>query len=135
MTDRALRFAMTLSPDVLAVHLLRLSGPDEEEDLVAIRERFTREVTDPLEAAGIVPPRLMLVPAPYREIDGPLLGVVEKIDAATPGRSVAILIPELVLRHWWQRLLHGRRAARLRTALLAHAGPRLMVVTSPWRLR
>ncbi len=135
MTDRALRFAMTLSPDVLAIHLLRLSGPDEEEDLSAIRERFRQEVTEPLERAGVTPPRLMLVPAPYREIDGPLLEVVEKIDAATPGRSVAILIPELVLRHWWQRLLHGRRAARLRTALLAHAGPRLMVVTSPWRLR
>lgn len=135
VTDRALRFAMTLSPDVLAIHLLHLSGPDEEEDLRAIRQRFDLEVTQPLEAAGVTPPRLMLVPAPYREIDGPLLDVVEKIDAATPGRSVAILIPELVLRHWWQRLLHGRRAARLRSALLAHAGPRLMVVTSPWKLR
>ncbi len=132
MTDRALRFAMTLSPDVLAVHLLRLEGPDEEENLAAVRERFEREIAAPLEAAGETPPRLMMVPAPYREIHGPLLELVEKIDAATPGRSVAIIIPELVLRHWWQRLLHGRRAAQLRTALMEHAGPRLMVVSSPW---
>lgn len=133
MTDRALRFAMTLSPDVFAIHLLRLDGPDEDEDLAAIRERFQEEIAGPLEAVSIRPPRLMLIPAPYREPQGPLLELVDKIDADTPGRSVAILIPELVIRHWWERVLHSRRAARLRTALLESAGPRLMVITSPWK--
>jgi len=133
MTDRALRFAMTLSPDVVAVHLLRLEGPDASQDGTAIRERFEREVAGPLEAAGETPPRLMMIPAPFREIHGPVLELVEKIDEATPGRSVAIIIPEFVPRRWWQRLLHGRRAARLRSALMEHAGPRLMVVSSPWR--
>ncbi|WP_375397998.1 APC family permease [uncultured Sphingomonas sp.] len=133
LTDRALRFAMTLSPDVLAVHLLRLGGPEQEEDVRAIHARFDEEVAAPLIAAGRAPPRLVLVPAPYREIEGPLLELVDRIDNDTPGRSVAILIPELVLRHWWQRLLHSRRSAKLRNALLAHAGPRLMVISSPWR--
>jgi len=136
MTDRALRFAMTLSPDVVAVHLLRLEGPDEAaEDLPELRDQFAREVAEPLTRAGLKVPRLMLIPAPYREIQGPLLRLVEKIDADTPGRSVAIIIPELVTKHWWQALLHGRRAAQLRAALLEHAGPRLMVVTSPWKSR
>ncbi len=133
MTDRALRFAMTLSPDVLAVHLLRLRGPEADEDMAAMKDAFERDIRVPLAAAGLTPPRLVMVPAPYREIEGPLLELIDKIDAETPGRSVAILIPELVLRHWWERLLHSRRAARLRAALLAHAGPRLMVVASPWR--
>ncbi|RST31251.1 APC family permease [Sphingomonas ginkgonis] len=133
ITDRALRFAMTLSPDVLAVHLLRLEGPNHEEDIAAVRDRFEREISGPLERAGAATPRLMMVPAPFREIHGPLLELVEKIDEATPGRSVAIIIPELVPRHWWQKLLHGRRAAQLRTALMEHAGPRLMIVSSPWR--
>jgi amino acid transporter len=133
MSDRALRFAMTLSPDVVAIHLTGLSGPDEEEDLARLRAEFERDIAAPLTAAGETAPRLMMVPAPYREIDGPLLELVAKIDAATPGRSVAIIIPELVLRRWWERLLHGRRSARLRDQLMAHAGPRLMVVSSPWR--
>ncbi|UYY58481.1 APC family permease [Sphingomonas sp. S2-65] len=133
MTDRALRFAMTLSPDVVAVHLLRLKGPEQEEDLRGIRERYEAEVAAPLTAAGMTPPRLMLVPAPYREIDGPLLDLVAKIDEATPGRSVAILIPERVHRRWWAHILHSRRADRLRAALMEHAGPRLMIVTAPWR--
>ena len=134
MTDRALQFAMTLSPDVVAVHLLRLAGPEcEEEDVAGLRDAFEREIGAPLRAAGRDPPRLVQIPAPYREIEGPVLDLVERIDAATPGRSVAILIPEQVLGHWWERLLHSRRAQRLRSALLAHAGPRLMVVTAPWR--
>ena len=75
----------------------------------------------------------MLIPAPFREIHGPLLELVDKIDADTPGRSVAIIIPEYVPRRWWHRAMHGRRAGHLRRALLDHAGPRLMIVTSPWR--
>jgi amino acid transporter len=134
MTDRALRFAMTLSPDVIAVHLLALGGPEEQEDDVAARRTaFDKEIVGPVEAAGLTPPRLIQVPAPYRDIAGPLLELVERIDADTPGRSVAILIPELVLRRWWERLLHSRRAAKLRATLLERGGPRLMVISSPWR--
>ena len=133
MSDRALRFAMTLSPDVIAVHLLKLAGPEAEVDMRGLRDAFEREIAAPIAGQGLIPPRLMMIPAPYREIAGPVLELVDKIDADTPGRSVAILIPQLVLRHWWERLLHGRRAARLRAALLAKAGPRLMIVTSPWQ--
>lgn len=133
MSDRALQFAMTLSPDVIAAHLLRLDGPDSEEDGRAIRRRWRTQVEAPLHAAGRTAPRLVLLPAPFREIQGPLLEFIEKLDAETPGRSVAVLIPELVLTHWWERLLHVRRAEHLRTALLAHGGPRLTVVISPWR--
>ena len=133
MTDRALGFAMTLSPDVIAVHLLRLGGPEETDGIAARRDAFEREVAEPVRAAGRPAPRLIQIPAPYRELQEPVLELVAKIDAATPGRSVAILIPELVLGHWWERLLHSRRAARLRAALLAQPSDRLMVVSSPWR--
>ena len=75
----------------------------------------------------------MLLGAPFREIHGPLLDFIEKLDADTPGRSVAVLIPELVLAHGWERILHTRRAERLRRALLRHGGPRLNVIITPWR--
>jgi len=104
-----------------------------EEECRPLRARFDAEIAAPLAAAGVTPPRLMLIPAPYREIHGPLLALVEKIDVDTPGRSVAIIIPEFVPARWWQRALHGHRAHHLRRALLEHAGPRLMIVTSPWR--
>lgn len=133
MSDRALRFAMTLSPDVIAVHLLRLSGPDEDEDTRDVRRKWEADVVQPLTAQGVTPPRLVVLPAQYREIHVPLLELVEKLDADTPGRSVAVLIPELVLQRWWERLLHIRRAEQLRRALVQHGGPRLNVIIAPWR--
>ena len=133
MTDRALSFAMTLSPDVIAIHLLRLAGPEDNENTREIRRRWQAEVAEPLAACGLNPPRLLLLPAPHREIHRPMLDLIEKLDAETPGRSVAVLIPELVLTHWWEPVLHARRAERLRRALLKHGGPRLNVIISPWR--
>ena len=133
MSDSALRFAMTLSPDVLAVHLLRLEGPDEEDDGRALKRKWKAEVVDPLAARGIKPPRLVLLPAPYREIHGPLLKLIAKLDADTPGRSVAIIIPELVKRRWWERFLHNHRAEHLRSMLVKHGGPRVNVIIAPWR--
>ncbi|MHB8285340.1 MAG: APC family permease [Caulobacteraceae bacterium] len=133
MTDRALQLAMSLSPDVAAVHLLRLEGPEAEEDGRLLKRQWQAEVADPLQARGLTAPRLVLLPAPYREIHGPLLEFIAKLDADTPGRAVLVMIPELVLAHRWERLLHNRRADRLRARLLKHGGPRLNIVTAPWR--
>ena len=133
LSDRALQFAMTLSPDVIAVHLVRLQGPEAEDDAREVEARWRDEVVDPLAARGLKAPKLVLLAAPFREIHGPLLDYMERLDAETPGRSVAVLIPELVLTRWWERLLHNRRGERLRAALLQHGGPRLNVIISPWR--
>ncbi len=133
LSDRALRFAMTLSPDVIAVHLVQLEGPEAEDDGRRMQREWQAEVVTPLEASGSRAPRLVLLPTPFREIHGPLLDFIEKLDRDTPGRSVAVLIPELVLTHWWERVLHSRRGEQLRAALLKHGGPRLNVIISPWR--
>ncbi len=133
MSDRALRLAMSLSPDVVAVHLLSLEGPQAEEDGAEIKRRWAAEVAEPLAARGRSAPKLMLIPAPFREIHRPLLDLIGKLDAADPSREVAVLIPELVLSSPWERMLHGRQAHRLRAALIAHGGPRLNVMIAPWR--
>ncbi|MGH6992336.1 MAG: hypothetical protein ACREEH_03275, partial [Caulobacteraceae bacterium] len=51
-----------------------------------------------MEAQGLKPPRLCVLPARHREIHRPLLEFIEKLDVDTPGRSVAVFIPEMVLR-------------------------------------
>ena len=133
MSDRALQFAMTLSPDVIAVHLTQLEGPECNEDGRELKRRWEAEVAQPIAAQGRPPPKLMLAPAPYRQIHAPLLELIAKLDLDTPGRSVAVLIPELVVASWWERLLHSGRAERLRSLLLRHGGPRLNVIITPWR--
>ena len=133
MTDRAIRFALTLSPDVVAVHLTQLEGPEAEEDGRALKAAWERDIAAPIRARGLPAPRLLLTPAPFRRIHTPLLQLIEKLDLDTPGRSVAVLIPEVVLGRWWERLLHAGRAEHLRAMLLKHGGPRLNVVITPWR--
>ncbi|AIC31591.1 UNVERIFIED_ORG: amino acid transporter [Rhizobium etli] len=134
LSERAIKFALTISPDVVAVHFIRLGGPDREEGEKALREKWRIDVEEPIAALGLRPPRLMLIPAPYRQLHQPLLRLVEKLDADSPERRVAVLIPETVKDRWWQKLLHMNRAGRLRTKLVKLGGPRLTVATVPWRL-
>ena len=133
MTDHAIEFAMTLSPDVIAAHLLRLDGPDFEDHSRELRRRWKLEIEEPITARGLTPPRLMLLPAPFREIHKPLLALVEKLDREAPGRAVAVLIPSLIITRWWQLLLNARRAEHLRAGLLEDSNGVLNVILVPWR--
>jgi hypothetical protein len=134
LSEKAIKFALTLSPDVVAVHLVRLGGPDNNEGERALRHQWTVDVEVPVAAKGLQPPRLMLIPAPYRELHEPLLRLIDKLDADAPERQVAVLIPETVKERWWQKILHMNRAGHLRKQLLKFGGSRLTVVTVPWRL-
>lgn len=134
LSERAIKFALTISPDVVAVHLSKLAGPESEGEEQRLREEWKLDVERPAEKAGLKPPRLMLIPAPYRELHTPLLRLIEKLDADAPERAIAVLIPETVKEKWWQNLLHMHRAGQLRKNLLRYGGPRVTVATVPWRV-
>ena len=123
---------MSLSSDVLAVHLTQLEGPDAGED--ELRSRWHELVDAPVTASGRVAPRLMVLPSQRRTLIEPLLRLLDRVKSEFPERLVAVLIPEHVKRRWYQPVLHTYRARRLRQRLLAVADPRLTIVTVPWRL-
>ncbi|MBE7220595.1 MAG: APC family permease, partial [Caulobacteraceae bacterium] len=110
LADKALRFAVRLSPDVIATHLLDLDGEDDREALKALQEQWRREVEEPARRAGTPVPRLMLLKASYRRIHAPMLKLIERITAEQPDRTVAVLVPVIAKPHWWQALLHTRHA-------------------------
>ncbi|ONG50170.1 amino acid transporter [Pseudoroseomonas deserti] len=132
MADEALRFALDLSPDVVAVHLTALEGGEDPDRAAALRESWRHDVEDPAARAGLTPPRLVVLPATYRRAEEPLLKLIGELRPKMPGRRVAILIPELVKRRWYQHLLHTHRARRLRRRLLAHADPEIVIIIIPW---
>jgi amino acid transporter len=135
LTDRALQFAAKLSPDVHAVHFTRLAGPDSNtDDDTALRARWASQVEAPARAAGLPPPRLLVLPSDYRIMDEPLLKLIKQLQDEFPARWIAVLLPEIVKTSWWQLLLHTRRARRLRTQLLRLGGSRLVVAHIPWHL-
>jgi amino acid transporter len=134
LTAEALNLAMSLSPTVEAVHLAQLEGPDSDEDERRLREEWQRNVEHPARAAGLNPPPLIILQAQYRDIQEPIMGLVEDLCSRHSGRRIAVLIPEIVKQRWYQYILHTFRARRLRAYLVRHSGPRLTVITMPWRL-
>ncbi|MDB5828373.1 MAG: ydaO [Variovorax sp.] len=134
LTDKALTFAMHLSKEVIAVHLMALSGPDDVGKRQALEARWADFVEAPARAAGHTPPRLLVLQAQYRRMHEPLIRLLRKIETNHPGRPVAILIPELIKRKWWQYPLHTHRARRLRTKLLQCGSEQVVVINVPWFL-
>jgi hypothetical protein len=45
---------------------------------------------------------------------------------------IAVIIPEYVVSHWWQALLHNQTALRLKARLLFE--PSVTVTSVPWLL-
>ena len=135
LTDRALSLAMEISPDVMAVHLAALEGTDVTEQERKLRALWVRNVEDSAIAAGAAhPPRLVFLSAPFRRIHAPLLKLISDLEGKDPERTIAVLIPELVKRHWWEYLLSNQRARQLRNAVLEYGGPQVVVIAVPWHL-
>ncbi len=132
LAEKALRYGLLVSQDVTAIHLTRLEGPDAKEHGGRLRRQWREEVEQPARAAGLNPPKLVISPSPFRSFVGRLLKHIGEMEAMRPDCPIAVIIPELVKEHWWDYLLHSYRARQLRTALLCHGGPNLVVVMVPW---
>jgi amino acid transporter len=146
LTRKAVRFAMRLSPEVIAVHLSALEGEDADEESRDtegntegsterdIEKPWRENVEEPVRDAGLPPPRLVCLQSPYRRFLPPLLGFIAKLEREHPDRTIAVIVPELIKKHWWQHVLHNRRARQLRRSLLLRGGPRIVVIGVPWYL-
>ncbi|HZO22704.1 MAG TPA: APC family permease [Steroidobacteraceae bacterium] len=134
LTDRALQFALRISPDILAVHFTDLRGSVADDEERGLRQCWARDVEEPARNAGLRPPQLVRVKAPFRKMTGPLLQLIGEIQREQGNRLIAVLLPEVVKKHWWQYLLHGHRLRRLQAALLRYGGSRIVVMVIPWHL-
>jgi hypothetical protein len=135
MAHKVLGLAMELSSDVTAVRLAALEGPDVKGEERKLREQWAKDVEEPARAAHYPnPPQLAFLSAPYRRIHAPFLKLIKEIEDKNPDRTIAVLIPELVKQHWWDYLLSSQHARRLRSAVLAYGGPRVVVIAVPWYL-
>jgi hypothetical protein len=128
ITNKALRFAMTISPDVQALHV----EYDQESDKLA--SQWPEFVEEPARRAGLAVPRLVVLKSPYRFVIRPILDYVLELEKSIPCRQIAVLTPELVERRWYFNLLHNHRAAALKALLLFQGGKRITVINIPWYL-
>jgi amino acid transporter len=128
ITEKGLRFALKLSDEVQAVHV------DAEDCCPEVEENWKRNVAAPLIEAGRPVPELVLLASPYRFVLMPLVEYILKIELERPERQIAVMIPELVVRNWWQAPLHNQRAQLLKLLLLLRGNQRIIVINIPWYL-
>ena len=132
--NKAMRFGMWLSKDVIGVHLLNLNGDARKDEAERAKRDWATNVEAPAKAAGGTVPRLVVMECPYRDLMNTFLKQVDRVKADFPNRVVAVIVPELVGHHWWDWVLHRRKASRLRKVLIRRGDHRVVVVTVPWYL-
>jgi hypothetical protein len=92
----------------------------------------TRALQEEWDRRGIPIP-LTVIDSPFREITRPILKYVRGVRRQSPRDVVNVYIPEYVVGHWWEHLLHNQSALRLKGRLLYQPG--VMVTNVPWQLR
>ncbi|WP_019969357.1 APC family permease [Mycobacterium sp. 141] len=118
-TKRALAYARATRPDVL------------EAITVSVDDAETRALVHQWEDSDISVP-LKVIASPYREITRPVLDYVRRVTNESPRTVVTVFIPEYVVGHWWEQVLHNQSALRLKGRLLFM--PNVMVTSVPWQL-
>jgi len=127
LTSRGLRFALELSEDVRAVHILT-----QDTMITELTPMWDELVGAPARAAGLAVPQLVLRKSTYRQFFAPLVRYVEDLRDRHPDRDVIVIVPDLVVRHWYHRFLHNNRGTVLRALLRLRGGPRVVVVNTPF---
>ena len=127
LTRRGLRFAAQLSPDVHALHILT-----QDTTICELTPMWEELVSGPARAAGVPPPRLILLKSTYRQFFAPLIEYVERLRDGNPNRDIVVIVPDLVVRRWYQAVLHNNRGTLLRSLLRLRGGPRVVVVNVPF---
>jgi hypothetical protein len=118
-TLQALAFARATHPSTLTAVTVQV---DEHETQALADEWRAREI----------PVELKIINSPYREITTPILDYIRDIHRESPRDAICVFIPEYVVGHWWEQLLHNQSALRLKARLLFTPG--VMVCNVPYHL-
>jgi amino acid transporter len=115
---QTLALARRLADEVVAVFIS--DDPEKIEEIKRKWEMWGNHV--PLE----------IIESPYRSIVRPLLNYLDAVDAQNEGRTLMVVLPEMVYGRWWHQFLHNQTALRLKAALLFRPGT--VVVNVPYHL-
>jgi amino acid transporter len=120
---KAVQFALTLSPDVQAVHVTCDADQDKAKG-------WTED-----EPAGSRVPKLITLPSPFRLVVHPIVDYVLKVEKENPDRTIAVVIATMVERHWYHYFMHNQRGQALTALLLLSGDERINIINVPWYLK
>ena len=128
VTEKALAFGLSMATDVRCLHV---QIADEPDDICKVWEE---DVAAPMRAAGKGVPKLIVLKSPFRYVLAPVVDYILGAECESETHHVCVLVPELVVRHWWENLMHNRRADLLKVILLVRGNRRIVVINLPWYL-
>jgi amino acid transporter len=134
VTEKALRFAYTLSDDVRVVHIAPETerGERKKDELISVWSEYAEA---PAREATLKLPELVVLHSPYRLVMTPILEYILDLERLNPKRMISVLVPELVERRWFYYLLHNQRATALKVIIYVRGNGRIVVINVPWYLK
>ena len=118
-----------LAPTLRALAFARATNPATLQAVTVSDQMDQDELARAWEERG-VPVPLVIIESPYRETVHPVLLYLRQLRRDYPGDLISVFIPEYVVGHWWQNLLHNQTALRLKARLLFE--PSVAVTSVPW---
>jgi amino acid transporter len=116
---KALAFARAIRPSTITALRVDTSAKRTQQ---LVEEWAARDIAVPL----------TILQSAYRDLTEPVLDYLSTIHIG-PRDVVQVFIPEYVVGHWWEQVLHNQSALRLKTRLLYMPG--VMVTSVPYQLK
>jgi len=105
------------------------------EKTVALHVAVTRDDARALERewqAHAIPVPLVVIDSPYRNYVGPVAEFIRHYRETHGSSVVTVYLPQYIVGHWWETILHNRRARRIAQQLMLVHGVSITLV--PWLL-
>jgi amino acid transporter len=118
-TLAALAYAKSLAPD----RLIAMSVVSDPDDAEAIQQQWAEFHLD-------IPLEIRL--SPYRDLSGSVIEFIDELDRAYENDIVTVILPEFVLKRWWEQILHNQSALMLKARLLFRRNT--VVVSVPYHI-
>src|SRR6202140_4867918 len=128
ISKQAVEFASRISSEMIIAHV------EDGERACVVTENFHQYIEAPFREAGLTPPRLTILPSPYRFVVVPMVKFVLELSAKNPERRIVVVIPELVEKRWYEYFLHNQRGRMLELMLLVHGNKRVFSLSAPYYL-
>jgi amino acid transporter len=122
---QSLAYARSLSSHVTAVHVV--IDADEANRVRQAWDEWQKHLSEEEET------HLLIIESPYRSLTRPLLAYIDTLHQRHPDEILTVIVPEFLVAHWWEYLLHNQTAFRLKAALLFRPG--IVVADVPQHLR
>ena len=129
MTLQGLKFGLRLSDDIYVVQVKTETGNTED-----LSDNWELLIANPARKNRIAQPKLIVLTSQYREFLNPFVEFVHKLEKDHVDRDICVVIPDLIMSHWYEGALHNNRGAFLRVLLRATCSDRVVVISTPFHL-